>query len=69
MATDYPDDIDSFTNPTRDDHLDSPNHADQHADANDAILAIETELGVNPQGSGNLFGDMASLLTWMEEVL
>lgn len=38
--------MDSFTNPTSTDTLDSPSHSDQHADANDAIEAIETALGV-----------------------
>lgn len=44
MPTSYPGAIDSFTNPTSGDQLSSPSHADQHADANDAIEAIQTEL-------------------------
>lgn len=51
MATTYPANIDSFTNPTATDQMDSPPHAEQHADANDAITAIQTELGVTPSGS------------------
>jgi hypothetical protein len=40
-------------NPTATDTLDSATvpHATQHADANDAIEAIQVTLGVNPQGS------------------
>jgi len=53
MATNYPGALDSLTNPTASDTLDSATvpHATQHANANDAIEAIESTLGVNPQGS------------------
>jgi|DEB0MinimDraft_6_1074348.scaffolds.fasta_scaffold143550_1 hypothetical protein len=46
MATNYPTSLDSFTNPTSSSTLNSPSHAAQHANANDAIEAIETKLGV-----------------------
>lgn len=48
MTTAYPASIDSFTNPTSSDNLNNPDHAAQHANANDAIEAIETELGTTP---------------------
>jgi len=53
MATSYPGALDSLTNPTATDTLDSATvpHAAQHANANDAIEAIEATLGINPQGS------------------
>jgi hypothetical protein len=53
MASSFPGGLDSFTNPTATDTLDSATvpHADQHSNANDAIEAIEGTLGVNPQGS------------------
>lgn len=51
MSTSYPAGLDTFTNPTGTDPLDSPDHAGQHADANDAIEAIEAELGLDPAGS------------------
>ena len=53
MATAYPSNLDNFTNPTSSDTLDSVTvpHATQHANANDAIEAIEAELGTNPKGS------------------
>lgn len=38
----FPTTVDSFTNPQSIDPLDNPPHAQQHADANDAIRAIET---------------------------
>jgi len=52
MASSFPGGLDSFTNPTATDTLDSATvpHADQHSNANDAIEAIESTLGVNPQG-------------------
>ncbi len=45
MATTYPSTIDSFTNPSGTSTLDSPDHALQHSDANDAIEAIEAVIG------------------------
>lgn len=44
MATNFPGSQDSFTNPTSSDTLDSPDHAAQHADVNDAVEAIELAL-------------------------
>lgn len=51
MATSYPTSLDNFTNPTGSDTLASPDHAGQHTDINDAVEAIETELGTLPKGS------------------
>lgn len=59
MPTSYPGGIDAFTNPDADggaptgDDLDSPGveHDAQHANANDAIEAIEAELGTDPSGA------------------
>ena len=47
MATSFPSGLDSFTNPTAVDTLDSPPHDTQHADANDAIEALEAKVGVD----------------------
>jgi len=49
MATNYPTSLDSFTNPTATDTLDSATvpHAAQHDNINDAVLAVETALGAN----------------------
>jgi hypothetical protein len=41
MATNFPTGVDTFTNPVSNDSLNSPSHSVQHADANDAIEAIE----------------------------
>ena len=40
MATNFPASIDTLTNPSATDTLDSPPHDEQHADANDAIEAL-----------------------------
>jgi hypothetical protein len=55
MASSYPGALDSFTNPTATDSLNDPTvpHATQHADANDAIEAVQGELGINPAGTFN----------------
>lgn len=47
MATNYPTTLDTFTNPLATDQMSAPPHATQHADANDAIIAIQTKIGVN----------------------
>jgi len=53
MATNYPTSLDNFTNPTANDSLNLPSHSTQHANANDAIEAIEAKLGV---GNANQVG-------------
>jgi hypothetical protein len=50
MTTVYPGALDALTNPTSTDTLASVPHDQQHANANDAIEAIEAELGVTPSG-------------------
>src|SRR5690349_20846594 len=47
MSTDYPGAIDSLSNPSGSNYLDDGgvSHATQHANANDAIEAIETKVG------------------------
>jgi hypothetical protein len=64
MATVYPGALDDFTNPTASDSLNDPTvpHATQHADANDAIEAIQATLGVDPQGTESTVGDRIGAL-------
>ena len=53
MATNYPNSLDILQNPSATDALNSslvPHHL-QHTNANDAIEALQTVLGVNPAGS------------------
>jgi hypothetical protein len=53
MATNYPNSLDVLQNPAATDTLNSgtvPHHL-QHANANDAIEALQTVLGVLPAGS------------------
>jgi hypothetical protein len=45
VATSFPTSLDALTNPTSTDTLASPDHAAQHANANDAIEAIEAAIG------------------------
>ncbi|MGA1046551.1 MAG: hypothetical protein ACO3UU_00945 [Minisyncoccia bacterium] len=53
MPSGYPSSLDSFSNPTSSNKLNDSGvvHADQHANANDAIEAIQATLGINPQGA------------------
>jgi len=53
MPSQYPSALDNLINPTANDALNSvtvPHHL-QHANANDALEAIQTVLGINPAGS------------------
>lgn len=45
MTTAYPGAADALTNPASGDALSSPSHSGQHANANDALEAIEAKLG------------------------
>lgn len=51
MSASYPASLKSFTNPVAGNNLNSPPHATQHADENDEIVAIQTELGIVPKGT------------------
>jgi len=47
MATNFPTSLDSLTNPSGTDSMSSPSHAGQHANANDAIEALEAKVGAD----------------------
>ena len=47
MATNFPTDIDDLINPGSTDSLSAPSHSDQHANANDAIEALQAKVGVD----------------------
>lgn len=49
----YPSSLDTFTNPTSGSSLDSPSHSLQHADANDAIEALESKVGIGNSPAGS----------------
>jgi hypothetical protein len=47
MAVNFPTSLDTLTNPTATDYLNSPSHSAQHANANDAIEALEAKVGID----------------------
>jgi len=47
MAINYPTTLDTLTNPTGNDRVDTVDHAGQHADANDAVEALEAKVGAD----------------------
>lgn len=47
MATNFPTSLDSLSNPLSTDKLNNPSHSSQHANANDAIEALEAKVGVD----------------------
>lgn len=47
MAINFPTSLDTLTNPTGSNTLNSPDHATQHANANDAVEALEAKVGVD----------------------
>ena len=62
MPTNFPSGIDTFVNPAAGDALTFPPHASQHANSNDAMSAVQTTLGVNPQGGSATVGDRITLV-------
>lgn len=64
MAITYPTTVDAFppigTDVNTNDTVGSRTHRDMHNDLGDAVVAIETELGVNPSGA---FATVAARLT------
>jgi len=63
MATSFPSSLDSFTNPSASDALDSVSvpHADQHANLNDAMEAVQAKLGV---GAGTIGEGTSFTASW-----
>ncbi len=57
MASLYPDALDALVNPTATSNMATVSHSEQHIAANDAIEAIETTLGTNPEGSETTVAD------------
>ena len=51
LATNFPTSLDTLTNPDGTSSLSSPSHAQQHTNANDAIEALQTKVGVNGSAS------------------
>lgn len=47
MSTDFPTSLDALTNPTSTDKVSTVDHAAQHANANDAIEALEAKVGID----------------------
>jgi len=47
MSINFPTSLDTLTNPTATDTLDSPPHDTQHSDANDAIEALQAKVGID----------------------
>jgi len=67
MAINFPTSLDSFTNPLGTQTLDTPDHAGQHSDANDAIEALEAKVGLGagtPTVNKILVGSGNGTATW-----
>jgi len=47
MAINFPTSLDTLTNPTPTDYLNSPSHSTQHANANDILEALEAKVGID----------------------
>jgi hypothetical protein len=50
VSTNFPTTLDSFTNPLAGDKLNVVSHSAQHANANDAIAALEAKVGIDGSG-------------------
>jgi hypothetical protein len=47
LATNFPDSLDVLSNPNGTSSLSNPSHAQQHSNANDAIEALQTKVGID----------------------
>jgi hypothetical protein len=47
MATNFPNTLDELINPNGTDQLSAPSHSEQHANANDAIEALQAKVGID----------------------
>ena len=47
MAINFPESLDTLTNPNSTDGLSNPSHSEQHRNANDAIEALQTKVGID----------------------
>jgi len=72
MASNFPSSLDSFTNPSSTDAMDSVSvpHATQHSDLNDAVEALQAKVGANSSAVTSShdykIADHASRLTTLE---
>jgi hypothetical protein len=53
MATNFPEELDSLINPSGTDSLSAPSHSEQHANANDAIEALQVKVGIDGSSDAN----------------
>jgi len=68
MATNFPGSLDSFTNPSASDAMDSVTvpHATQHANLNDAVEALESKVGVDGSAvTSSLDYQLNAIGTWI----
>lgn len=71
MASNYPGALDSLTNPSSAQFLNSPSHSSQHSDSNDAIEAIEAKVGTGastPTADNFLVGTGVGTSAWNKTV-
>jgi hypothetical protein len=47
VATNFPNNLDELINPNGTDQLSAPSHSEQHANANDAIEALQVKVGID----------------------
>jgi hypothetical protein len=63
----FPASLDALSNPSASNNTNSPSHASQHANANDAIEAIEAKVGIGastPTANTLLFGSGTGTSAW-----
>jgi len=70
MNTNYPNQVDTFVNPSPDDKLGSTvvPHAELHTKVNEAIIAIQNALGSGPAGSNLTATGIVTQGTWSSQI-
>jgi hypothetical protein len=66
MATNYPTSLDVFSNPGTTSALNSPSHAGQHSNINDAVEAVQAKLGTTPSAGAHVIGELVSFTPTFE---
>lgn len=69
MAVNYPTSLDTLTNPTATDYLNSPSHAGQHSTANDILEALEAKVGIDSSAVTTSHDYKLSLVTGTAKAL
>jgi hypothetical protein len=69
MSVKFPESLDTLSNPNSTDSLSNPSHSEQHRNANDAIEALQTKVGIdNSEDENSLDYKVLSILSQLGDI-